>query len=199
MACHPGREALYAASVQTPLPCAQATGCRKLHAMAGLLPAGVPIEQAHVTYVTYVTNLRGEARVRAPHGIMLLIKPINTSNMPGYFLNFQQQAHEFLTWVGKPFFKVQMDFYHCQVTEGVLARRLQRHIAGVGHIQIAGVPDRHEPDVGEGAHPCLFDRLDALGYDGWIGCEYIPVGSTSAGLGWLREYQHRGAQVAARP
>lgn len=186
MACHPGREAQFAQSVQDALPYAQATGCRHLHAMAGLLPAGVTPQQARATYVS---NLRAAARVLAPHGITLLIEPINTRNMPGYFLNFQQQAHDVLADVGEPNLKVQMDFYHCQVMEGDLAKRLERHFAGVGHVQIAGVPDRHEPDTGEVAYGYLFDRLDALGYEGWIGCEYIPAGSTSAGLGWLRDDQ----------
>ena len=192
MACLPGREAEFAAGVQTALRYAQATGCRKLHAMAGLVPAGLSLEQARATYVA---NLRLAARALAPHGITLLIEPINTRNMPGYFLNFQQQAHDVLAQVGESNLKVQMDFYHCQVMEGDLARRLEKYFAGVGHIQIAGVPDRHEPDQGEVAYPYLFDRLDALGYDGWIGCEYIPAGATSAGLGWLRDYLGRKAQA----
>lgn len=186
IACHPGREAHFAQSVQQALPYALATGCTRLHAMAGLLPADVSPAQARTTYVA---NLRAAARTLAPHGITLLIEPINTRNMPGYFLNFQQQAHDVVAEVGESNLKVQMDFYHCQVMEGDLARRLEKHIAGVGHVQIAGVPDRHEPDSGEVAYPYLFDRLDALGYTGWVGCEYIPAGPTSAGLGWLREYR----------
>lgn len=188
MACHPGREAEFARSVQTALPYAQATGCRRLHAMAGLMPQGVSPAQARATYVT---NLRAAAQTLAPHGITLLIEPINTRNMPGYFLNYQQQAHDVLAEVGMPNLKVQMDFYHCQVMEGDLARRLQKHRDGVGHVQIAGVPDRHEPNTGEVCYDYLFDQLDALGYEGWIGCEYIPAGATSAGLGWLRQYQAR--------
>jgi 2-dehydrotetronate isomerase len=190
MACLPGREAEFAQSVQTALPYALATGCRKLHAMAGLLPAGVSPDQARATYIA---NLRAAARALAPHGITLLIEPINTRDMPGYFLNFQQQAHDIVAEVGEPNLKVQMDFYHCQIMEGDLARRLQKHFAGVGHIQIAGVPDRHEPDQGEIHHPYLFGQLDALGYDGWIGCEYRPAGNTSAGLGWLRPHLNRKA------
>jgi len=186
MACHPGREAQFAQSVQDALPYAQATGCRHLHAMAGLLPQGVTPQQARATYVA---NLRAATHALAPHDITLLIEPINTRNMPGYFLNFQQQAHDVLADVGAANLKVQMDFYHCQIMEGDLAKRLQRHIGGVGHVQVAGVPDRHEPDSGEVAYGYLFDQLDALGYKGWIGCEYIPAGSTSAGLGWLRDYQ----------
>lgn len=188
MACHPGREAAFAASVQTALPYALATGCSRLHAMAGLLPQGVA---PHTARATYVHNLRKAAQTLSPHGITLLIEPINTRDMPGYFLNYQQQAHDIVAEVGAPNLKVQMDFYHCQVMEGDLSRRLTRHIAGVGHIQIAGVPDRHEPDRGEVNHPYLFDQLDALGYDGYIGCEYRPAGHTSAGLGWVRPYLKR--------
>lgn len=188
MACHPGREAEFAQSVQTALPYALATGCRKLHAMAGLLPANVTPEQARATYIT---NLRAAARVLAPHGITLLIEPINTRDMPGYFLNYQQQAHDIVAEVGEPNLKVQMDFYHCQIMEGDLTRRLQKHFTGVGHIQIASVPDRHEPDAGEVNFAHLYAELDALGYDGWIGCEYRPAADTSAGLAWLRPYINR--------
>jgi hydroxypyruvate isomerase len=185
MACHPGREAEFAQTVQTALPYARATGCQRLHAMAGLLHAGVSPEQARSTYVN---NLRAAAHVLADEGITLLIEPINTRDMPGYFLNWQQQAHDIVAEVGAPNLKVQMDFYHCQIMEGDLTRRLERHLQQVGHIQIASVPDRHEPDGGEVAFAHLFERLDALGFDGWIGCEYRPAGATSAGLGWARPY-----------
>ena len=190
MACHPGREAEFAATVQAALPYALATGCRKLHAMAGLVPAGVSAQAARATYVA---NLRTAARALAPHGITLLIEPINTRDMPGYFLSYQQQAHDIAAEVGEANLKVQMDFYHCQIMEGDLARRLQKHFSGVGHVQIAGVPDRHEPDQGEVNHPYLFEQLDNLGYDGYIGCEYRPAGQTSAGLGWVRPYLTRKA------
>lgn len=186
IACLPGREAEFAASVQRALPYAQAIGCRQLHAMAGLVPNGA---DAAALRATYVANMRAAAAQLAPLGITLLIEPINTRDMPGYFLNWQQQAHDVVTEVGAPNLKVQMDFYHCQIMEGDLTRRLEKHFAGVGHIQIAGVPDRHEPDSGEVNFPHLFNRLDALGYTGFIGCEYRPRAGTSAGLGWLRHYQ----------
>jgi hydroxypyruvate isomerase len=141
---------------------------------------------------TYVRNLRWAARRASDEGLSLLIEPINPRDMPGYFLNRQQQAHDVVAEVGASNLRVQMDFYHCQIVEGDLVRRLERHIAGVGHIQIAGVPDRHEPDHGEISYPFIFERLDALGYDGWIGCEYRPRGGTSEGLGWVRPYL-RGA------
>jgi 2-dehydrotetronate isomerase len=186
MACHPGREAEFAAGLERALAYAQATGCQRLHAMAGLIPVGVSPEQARATYVA---NLRQAAERCAPLGITLLIEPINTRDMPGYFLNFQQQAHDILAEIGAPNLKVQMDWYHCQIMEGDLTRRLEKHFSGVGHIQIAGVPDRHEPDQGEVNFPHLFDRLDALGYEGFVGCEYRPRAGTSEGLGWLKRYR----------
>lgn len=186
LACLPGREAEFAASVDKATEYAQATGCKKLHAMAGLVPAGADAQKLRATYVA---NLRAAAAKLAPLGITLLIEPINSRDMPGYYLNWQQQGHDVLADVGAPNLKVQMDFYHCQIMEGDLTRRLEKHWAGVGHIQIAGVPDRHEPDGGEVHFPHLFDRLDQLGYTGFVGCEYRPKAGTSAGLGWLRRYQ----------
>ncbi|MCU0931438.1 MAG: hydroxypyruvate isomerase family protein [Serpentinimonas sp.] len=197
MACLPGREAEFAASVERALPYALATGCQRLHAMAGLVPAQADSAEAQAARrSTYVANLRLAAQRLAPHGITLVIEPINTRDMPGYYLNYQQQAHDILAEVGEPNTGVQMDFYHCQIMEGDLTRRLERHFAGVGHIQIAGVPDRHEPDAGEVNYPALFDRLDALGYSGFVGCEYRPAGVTSAGLRWLHHYRASRGQAA---
>ena len=186
MACIPGREAEFAASVDQALVYAQATGCQRLHAMAGLKPAGVarPMQRA-----TYVANLKAAAAKLAPHGITLVIEPINPRDMPNFYLSHQQQAHDLCAEVGAPNLQVQMDFYHCQIVEGDLSMRLKKHFAGVGHVQIAGVPDRHEPDGGEVNFPHLFDLLDELGYAGFVGCEYRPKAGTSEGLGWLRRYQ----------
>lgn len=185
LAALPGREAEFADGVQTALRYAQALGCRRLHAMAGLVPAGADRAAMHATYVA---NLRAAAAVLAPHGITLLIEPINTRDIPGFFLNFQRQAHDVVAEVGAPNLRVQMDFYHCQIMEGDLLRRFEAHQAGVGHIQIAGVPERHEPDAGEVNFAWLMARLDALGYDGFVGCEYRPRAGTSAGLGWARPW-----------
>jgi 2-dehydrotetronate isomerase len=203
MACLPGREAEFAASVERALPYALATGCQRLHAMAGLVAAQADSdydsdEARAARRATYISNLRVAARRLARHGITLVIEPINTRDMPGYYLNYQQQAHDVLAEVGEPNTGVQMDFYHCQIMEGDLTRRLERHFAGVAHIQIAGVPDRHEPDGGEVNYPALFDRLDALGYTGFVGCEYRPASATSAGLRWLHHYRaSRGQAVPA--
>jgi hydroxypyruvate isomerase len=186
MACHPGREAEFAYALVQALPYIEATGCKRVHAMAGLMPAGC---EAAACHATYVANLRHAAARLEPLGVQLLIEPINSRDMPGYFLSLQQQAHDVLTEVGAHNLKVQMDLYHCQIMEGDLSRRLQKHVGGVGHIQIAGVPSRHEPDDGEVNFPHLFDLLDALGFDGFVGCEYRPRAGTSEGLGWLRRYQ----------
>ncbi len=194
LAALPGREAQFAASLEQALPHAQATGCRRLHAMAGVAAPGADRAAMHATYVA---NLRRAAARVAPLGITLLIEPINTRDMPGYFLTRQAEAHAVVAEVGAPNLAVQMDLYHCQITEGDLAAKLRLFVGGagsrVGHVQIAGVPGRHEPDDGEVHYPFLFDLLDELGYEGFVGCEYRPRAGTSAGLGWLR--RRRGAQA----
>ncbi len=120
-------------------------------------------------------------------GKTLLIEPINQRDMPGYFLSYQDEAHAIRAEVGAPNLKVQMDLYHAQIMEGDLAVKLKQYLPHIGHIQIAGVPERHEPDTGEVNYPYLFRLLDELGYDGWLGCEYRPAQGTVEGLGWMRE------------
>jgi hydroxypyruvate isomerase len=188
MAALPGREDEFAAGVDRALSYALATGCRRLHAMAGLAPADA--DRAAMR-ATYVANLRLAARRLAPHGITLLIEPINTRDIPGYFLNHQQVAHDIVAEVAAPNLKVQMDLYHAQIVEGDLVRRIERHLPGVAYFQIAGVPERHEPDTGEVNYAYVFERLEALGWDGFIGCEYRPRAGTSEGLGWLRRWRER--------
>ncbi|MGN6388148.1 MAG: 2-oxo-tetronate isomerase [Burkholderiaceae bacterium] len=183
IACLPGREAEFRASVDKALRYAIALGTPNLHAMAGLVPAGADRTACRATYVA---NLRHAAGALAPHGITLLIEPINARDMPGYFLNTQADAHAIREEVGAPNLKVQMDFDHAQIVEGDIATKLRRYLPDVGHIQIAGVPDRHEPDTGEVNYPYLFRLLDELGYDGWIGCEYRPAKGTVEGLGWMK-------------
>jgi hydroxypyruvate isomerase len=187
IAALPGREEEFAESAERALPYALATGCRRLHAMAGLAPADADLAAMRATYVA---NLRHAARRLAEHGITLLIEPINTRDIPGYFLNLQHAAHDVVAEVGAPNLKVQMDLYHCQIMEGDLVRKIERWLPGVGHFQIAGVPERHEPDSGEVNYAHLFERLEALGWDGHIGCEYRPRAGTSEGLGWLRRYRN---------
>ena len=186
IAALPGREAEFAESVDRALEYASAIGCRSLHAMAGLVaPNADPAQMRRI----YVANLGLAAQRLALHGITLLIEPINTRDMPGYFLNDQQQAHDIVAEVGEPNLKVQMDLYHCQIMEGDLLTKLERYLPQVGHIQIAGVPGRHEPDEGELHYTWLLRKLDALGYPGHVGCEYRPRAGTSAGLAWFQPFK----------
>jgi 2-dehydrotetronate isomerase len=170
------------------LPYALALGCPRVHVMAGLMPLGL---ERPALRATYIDNLAWAAREAASVGIDLAVEPINRRDIPGYLLNRQDDAHEIVEEIGAPNLKVQMDLYHCQIVEGDVACKLRKYLptGRVGHLQIAGVPDRHEPDLGELNHPYLFDVIDELGYEGHIGCEYRPRGRTSAGLGWLRHYQ----------
>jgi hydroxypyruvate isomerase len=156
-----------------------------VHLMAGLIAPGAERGRYRETYVR---NLAWAANEAAPAGVTLVIEPINTRDIPGFFLNRQDEAHAVCAEVGAANLKVQMDFYHCQIVEGDLAMKLRKYFAGVGHVQIAGVPERNEPDLGEINYPYLFRLLDELGYAVWVGCEYRPKGATSAGLGWLRPY-----------
>jgi hydroxypyruvate isomerase len=134
-----------------------------------------------------VRNLAWAAQQAADVKIDLLIEPINPRDVPGYFLNRQDHAHDIVAEIGAPNLKVQMDLYHCQIVEGDVAMKLRQYLptGRVGHLQIAGVPERHEPDEGELNYPYLFALIDSLGYTGHIGCEYRPRGDTSAGLAWM--------------
>jgi len=183
LACLPGREEEFRSSVATALPYAAALKTPRLHAMAGVIPAGA---NHAACQSTYLANLRYAAEQLAAAHITLLIEPINTRDMPGYFLNTQSQAAEVCAAVGLPNLKIQMDCYHMQIAEGDIATKLRRYATLCGHVQIAGVPERHEPNTGEINYPYLFQLLDEIGYEGWIGCEYRPAGKTLDGLGWLK-------------
>ena len=179
------RDAFRRGITEQALPYALALECPHVNVMAGLMPPGA--ERAALRAV-YVDNLAWAAREAAAAGIELLIEPINRRDIPGYLLNRQDDAHEIVAEVGAVNLKVQMDLYHCQVVEGDLAMKLRNYLptGRRGHLQIAGVPDRHEPDAGELNFEYLLGVIDALAFSGWIGCEYRPAGATSAGLGWLR-------------
>ena len=184
-----GREADFRrALMDQALPYAEALGCARIHVMAGVQPAGAERRACHDTFVA---NLAWAAAQAASAGIELLIEPINPRDIPGYLLNRQDEAHTIAEQVGAPNLKVQMDLYHCQVVEGDVAMKLRRYRPGgrVGHLQIAGVPERHEPDRGELFHPYLFTLIDELGYNGHVGAEYRPAAGTSAGLGWFAPYK----------
>ncbi len=169
------------------LPYALALGCPRIHVMAGLVPPGV--ERAACRAV-YVDNLAWAAREAAAVGVDVLIEPINPRDMPGYLLNRQDEAHRVLDEVNAANLKVQMDLYHCQIVEGDVATKLRRYLptGRIGHVQIAGVPERHEPDRGELHYPYLLSILDELGWAGHVGCEYRPRAQTPAGLGWRTAY-----------
>ena len=202
LACLPGRQDDFRRSIaDNALPWALALKCPRIHVMAGLVASRNERDEQRAVYIQ---NLTWAAREAASAGIDLLIEPINQRDIPAYLLNRQDDAHEIVAEVGAPNLKVQMDLYHCQIVEGDVATKLRQYLptGRVGHLQIAGVPDRHEPDLGELHYPYLFDLIDALGWDGHIGCEYRPVSSnsvstsasTSAGLRWLRDWrQLKGA------
>jgi len=185
LASLPGREHEFAAEFANALRYAKLLGTKRLHVMAGLLPPGADPAERVRRVRTYVRNLRVACEEAAPHGVIVLIEPINPFDMPHYLLNTQGEAHAIRAEVGAPNLKVQMDFYHCQVVEGNLADKFRRWQPHIGHVQIAGVPGRHEPDVGEINYPYLFRLLDESKYEGWVGCEYRPQGTTLAGLNWL--------------
>ncbi len=189
VAALPGREAEFRrAWLEQALPYAEALHCPRLHVMAGVTPAGA---SRRACRDIFVTNLAWAAAQAASAGVELLIEPINPRDIPGYLLNRQDHAHEIVEEVGAPNLKVQMDLYHCQIVEGDVATKLRRYLPGgrVGHLQIAGVPARHEPDQGELHYPYLFALIDELGYNGHVGAEYRPAAGTSAGLGWFAPYK----------
>jgi len=157
--------------------------------MAGLI---APKQDRAEHRAVYMDNLSYAAHQAESAGITVVIEPINTRNIPGFFLNRQDDAQAICAEIGAENLKVQFDCYHCQIVEGDVAVKLKRDMAGIGHIQIAGVPERNEPDIGELNYPYLLKLIDQLGYRGWIGCEYMPAGATSAGLGWLKALAAEG-------
>ncbi|MEQ4676273.1 2-oxo-tetronate isomerase [Providencia vermicola] len=184
MASLPGREAEFAEGVQTALTYAKALGCKQVHAMAGKVNENVTLEQQKACFIK---NIQHAADVMAEHGIRVLIEPINTRDMPGYFLTTQKQAEALLPEINRENVFIQLDLYHCQIMEGDLLKTIERLWGKFSHIQIASVPYRHEPDSGEVNYPWIFKQLDEMGYDGWLGCEYHPAGRTEDGLGWLKQ------------
>ena len=185
MAALPGRESEFMAGLDRALEYALATDCKRLHAMAGNWPAGSDRREGAAVYVR---NLQRAADRAAAHGITLLIEPINKRDMPGYFLNTTGDAMAILQEVGRDNVKLQLDLYHCQIMEGDLAMHIRNLAGAYAHVQIAGVPERHEPDQGEVNYAYLLGLLDQVGYGGWVGCEYRPAAGTSAGLGWAQSW-----------
>jgi hydroxypyruvate isomerase len=192
--CLPGREAEFKQSIATALEYADALSCPRVHVVAGLIPNGETRESLRATYVS---NVRYAAREAAKQGVDILIEPLNLRDNPGFFLNRQDHAHDLLANVGEPNVKVQFDLYHCQIVEGDLAMKIKKYLptGNVGHIQMAGIPTRNEPDVGEINYDYIFGVIDEVskdcGWNGWVGCEYRPArgavaNGTSDGLGWMK-------------
>ncbi|HSL41234.1 MAG TPA: TIM barrel protein [Desulforhopalus sp.] len=179
----PGREIEARVAIEEALAYAAATDCRFVHVMAGRSGAeGRAI---------FLANLDHAADRAAELGLNLLIEPINHRDIPGYHLSLIEQAAELVLELGRPNLRLMFDCYHVQIMQGDLLRRLERHLPLIGHVQIAAVPLRQEPDTGEIAYDRVINALDAMGYRGWIGAEYRPAQSTDAGLGWLRNSLRR--------
>ena len=198
LAAVPGREQEFLAGLAKVIQYGNALDCDTVHLMAGVVGPGQDYKAAERTYIV---NLRAAAEVLKDHGITGVIEPINkkmgivqngpsytTQGMHGYFLNHTEHARRILAEVASPNLLLHLDLYHMQMLEGHLAETLQENIAILRHVQIAGVPGRHEPSVGEINFPYLFNLLDELGYAGWVGCEYRPHAGTLAGLSWAAPY-----------
>jgi hydroxypyruvate isomerase len=185
IACIPGREEEFRAGVEKALKYAAALGTERLHAMAGIIPKG--FDPPHCRK-TLVANLQYAAEKLAAHNITLLVEAINTRDMPGFALPTQKDSFSVCEETKAPNIKMQMDLYHMQVAEGDLATKLRHYAPYCGHIQIAGCPERNEPDTGEVRYEYIFRLLDELGYKGWLGCEYRPAGRTAEGLHWMHAF-----------
>jgi 2-dehydrotetronate isomerase len=188
LAALPGREADFEASIAEAVDYARAVSAPRVHVMAGKPPAGASAAEVEGVFVR---NLRHACAAFDRHGIRVMIEAINTRDMPGYFLTTPEQAAAIIGRVGAPNIALQFDVYHAQIMVGDVSKRIERLFPLIGHVQIAGVPERHEPDTGEVNYRAVFGLLDRLGYAGWVGCEYRPArgtspGGTSAGLLWLR-------------
>jgi len=185
IACHPDRVAEFEAGVGTAIEYATALGCRQVNCLAGIRPSGLDPADARETFIR---NLQFAATRLKTAGIKLLIEPINTRDMPGFFLTHTQQAVDIVRAVGSDNLFLQYDIYHMQIMEGDLAPTIERNLKSIAHMQLADTPGRHEPGTGEINYSFLLGHIDRLGYEGWIGCEYRPAGTTEAGLAWARPY-----------
>ena len=181
IACHPDRTGEFRDGVERAISYARELGCGQLNCLAGKAPPGV---SETVLRQTFVSNLSHAAAALKKAGLRLLVEPINSFDIPGFYLTGTAQAISVLDEVGADNAFVQYDIYHAQRMEGELAATMQKHLARIGHIQLADNPGRNEPGSGEINYPFLFRHLDRIGYAGWIGCEYKPAGATEDGLGW---------------
>jgi len=181
----PGREKELDAGLDQALAYARALDCPNLHVMAGLAPPNLD-KAAYLS--AFGANLRRLAPKAEAAGRTLLLEPINSRDTPGYVLSRTEQALSLIEAIGRDSIRLQLDLYHRQVMQGDLIRTIERTAPVLGHVQIAGAPERAEPDRGEIAYGPVLAALEAAGYDGWIGCEYFPTGRTEDGLGWMKDY-----------
>jgi hydroxypyruvate isomerase len=181
MASLPGRQSEFREAVKKALDYASVLECRQLHCMAGIVPPDVSQTTAAALYAS---NLAWAAEQAAPAGVKVVIEPINHRDMPGYFLNTQAQGAAIVDAIGRDRLGLQFDVYHVQITEGDITKRMEKYMPVIAHMQIADVPARNEPGTGEIGWAYVFRRMDELGYQGWVGCEYRPAGDTVAGLTW---------------
>ena len=186
MACIPGREAEFKEGVAKAIGYAQALDCRKINCLSGKLPVGVPRD---VATATMIGNLKFAAAELKRYGIMLVTEPINSFDIPGYFVNRTSEALSILDAVGSDNLLVQYDVYHAQRMEGELGNTLTNYLSRIGHIQIADNPGRNEPGTGEINYAWILKHIDAIGYDGWVGCEYKPKTTTVEGLDWMKAFR----------
>jgi hydroxypyruvate isomerase len=184
-AVQPDRVGEFQDGVGKAIEYAKALGCKQLNCLAGLTPKDVSADKVRETFVN---NLRFAAERLAGEGIKLLIEPINTRDIPGFYLTKTQQALDVIAAVGSSNLWLQYDIYHMQVMEGDLGNTIEKNLAKIAHMQLADNPGRHEPGTGEINYEFLFKHIDKLGYQGWIGCEYKPAAETTAGLGWVKPY-----------
>jgi hydroxypyruvate isomerase len=180
----PGRERDFDAAFRQALDYAVGIGATAIHCLSGQMP---PERRAEGEKV-FVANLARAADLARENGITILIEPINRRDRPNYLLHRPEQAAVIMAQVGRPNVRMQLDFYHAQIEGGDLMTRFARHQAIIGHVQVAAVPSRAEPDEGEVNYPAIFDMLDRSGYAGFVGCEYKPRRRTEEGLGWARQY-----------
>jgi hydroxypyruvate isomerase len=182
IACLPGREREFRDGVERAIEYAKEAGCPRLNCLAGLAPDDARHFDALVENVRYAARRLGEV------GIELVLEPLNTRSVPGFFLTTSARAIDVLNAAGEGNARLQYDVFHMQIMEGDLARSLERLLGRIGHVQIADVPDRHEPGTGEINFEFLLAHLDTIGYSGWVGCEYNPSGDTLEGLKWAKRY-----------
>ncbi|MGV8988516.1 MAG: 2-oxo-tetronate isomerase [Cypionkella sp.] len=182
--CLPDRTEEFRTGVDMALHYAGKLGCRQINCLTGIAPAGADAEELDATMVA---NLAFAVPKMAAAGIRLLLEPVNTRDIPGFYCSRVDHALRIIDAVGNPNLWLQYDFYHAQIMQGDLVPTYERHRDRIAHVQIADHPGRHEPGTGEIHHAYLFESLDRLGYDGWVGCEYKPKAGTTEGLGWMKK------------